>query len=489
MKKKFIFFTALILCLAFAEPALAADDMIAGTWVNNPRYITFGDFNGHPLVWRVLEVKDENPNFGGVKTAFLLLNDVLRNSGGNVEPMIFDRANNSFPDSDIKEWLNEGTGGFLAALDAYRAYMLDTTYVPGNPPRRWAGGMPEGTSKIFLLSLEEALNSKYFANNADRVTSHVPWWLRSPGFQSDISNVVFAAGEAAINGVSVTNMLAIRPALKIDLSPSSVFTALPISYDLTVKAVDGNYPIRGAKFTLAPGDALPAQNFSNSLGIARFTHVAPGEYTLTVSKPGYKTASLPITVPVAVTPPVSLTPDPGALPGRVIFGRYGRQPTEWDVLDIVNDRALLFAGALLEKHFNIEGHNHWAASSLREYLNSAILDGNIVGFQHEINFTTAETAAMDAAASPTGDAVFLLSSEEVYSYLTDAEMRWYGTITWLTRSPVGGDNVVAITPCGELTVMPVLAHDVIGWVRPAVWVDLNMLTFDRDTNTLLGIEE
>ena len=499
MKKKFIFFTALILCLAFAEPALAADDMTAGTWVNNPRYITFGDHHGRPLVWRVLEVKDEDPDFDGIKTAFLLLDDVVRGSGGLVEFMRFDRSNNDFPNSEIRQWLNDDTSGFLAALSAYKAYMLDTTYASGNPPRLWPNGVPEGTSKVFLLSVEEALDDRYFADNADRAASSAWWWLRSPGFEDDIATLVLHSGDIARNGFYIRNPLAVRPALKIDLSPSSVFAAVPVSHVSTVKAIDENAPVRGAKVTLAPvGDAplgVPlldtpqAQIFSNSVGVARFTNVTPGEYAVTISKPGYATESWVITVPAPATPALSLTHDPDALPGRVIFGSYNGRPIEWDVLDIVDNRALLLAGALWERHFDFGGNSAWESSSLREYLNSDIIDENRICFLHEINFTAAETAAMDAGASPTGDAVFLLSSWEVFHYMPDAEMRSFGDISWLTRSPAGGDSVVAVNSSGELSAYPVLSRSAIGWTRPAVWVDLNMLTFDRDTNTLLGIEE
>ena len=500
MKKKFIFiFTALILCLVIALPPQAAaggaSHLAVGTWTTNPRLIAFGEFNGQPLVWRVLEVKDENPDFDGIKTAFLLLDGLLSHGGDVVVMMRFDRTNNSFPNSEIKRWLNDGAGGFLAALADYQAYILYTTYAPGNPPRQWADRAPEGMSKVFLLSNGEALNDKYFADDTDRDASHIAWWLRSPGFEDDIATVVFVPGIVARNGSLVEAMHAVRPAFKIDISPSSVFANLPVSYGLAVKAIDENMPIRGAKFTLAPaGDAplsvLPTQNFSNSLGMARFMNVTPGTYTLAVSKPGYKTELLSITVPAAAMPVVSLTPDPDALPDRVIFGRYNGAPIEWDVLDIVNDRALLFAGALFEGiRFDNEGSNIWAGSTMQEYLNSDVEGDPIVGFLHETNFTAAETTAMDTAASPTGDAVFLLSSEEVFSYLPDAYMRKLEhDITWLTRSPFGGEDLVAISPSGEYTVIDVLARGTTGWYRPATWVDLSMLTFDRDTNTLLGIE-
>ena len=488
-----------MLCLAAAPTAQAtstAADMTAGVWTGNPRYMSFGYFNERPLVWRVLEVKDENPDFGGTKTAFLLLDDVLRHSGNFAKTMRFGHPNNSFPNSDIKNWLNDCEDGFLTVLAAYQANILDTTYRPGNHNHRWAGGPAEDTSKVFLLSVDEAIDNKYFANNADRVASRIIWWLRSPGFENDIVTVVFSPGFVARNGSYIEAMHAVRPALKIDISPSSVFADLPVSYGLAVRAVDENNSIRGAKFSLRDADDTyeksPVENFSNSLGIARFTRVVPGTYTLTVSKPGYKTESLSISVPTAEIPVVSLIPNPEAFPDRVNFGHYEGKPIEWDVLDIVDGRALLFAGALFEKiRFDNQGSNVWANSTMREFLNSDADGDPIVGFLHEINFTAADIAAMDVAASPTGDAVFLLSTEEVFHYLPDADMRLIADelATWLTRSPVGTEDLAAICPSGEYTVFYVLDRASSGWTRPATWVDLSLLTYDRDTNTLSGIEE
>ena len=290
------------LCLAFATLSMAADnvcDIDAGTWASNPRYITFGGYNGHPLVWRVLEVKDNDLDFNGVKTALLLLDDLLRDKDGNVEMTGFDQSNNNFPNSRIKEWLNDGVAGFLSGLGAYQSDILDTTYGPGNASRKWYGRVVNGASKVFLLSVGEAENKNYFADNAGRVVSNKNWWLRSPGFGGgNIAAIVLNIGDVIRNGFYVDNICAVRPALKINLSPSSIFASLPVSYGLSVKADDGNNPIPGAKVSLFLSPAARnAESFSNSTGEAYFSNVMPGTYTITGSKPGYTTTLETITVP------------------------------------------------------------------------------------------------------------------------------------------------------------------------------------------------
>ena len=480
---KIFFFTSLILCLVLAplsSQAGQARDMAAGTWTANPRYMTFGG-----LLWRVLEVKDDDSDFDGVKTAFLLLDDLLRDDGDNVIFTRFAPRNNSFPNSAIKAWLNDGANGFLAGLGAYQADILDTTYGPDNAPRRWAGGVTSGTSKIFLLSVGEAGNDGYFADDADRAAGHSGWWLRSPGFEENIATVVIHTGFVARNGMFVDNRSAIRPAMKIDLSPSSVFASVTVSYRLAVNVNNGGGPIPGAKVSLAPSPPTRgAENFSNSTGVARFVNVASGTHTVTVSRPGYITESRLIAVPAEANTAISLAPDPAALPDRVKFGKYGGNPIEWNVLDIEGGKALLLAGALFQGQFDIQGSNLWEDSSLRAHLNS---DAGR-GFLQASNFTAAETAAISTAPSPTGDSVFLLSSGEVFHYLPDADMRRSGDVEWLTRSPFGDEDVIAIGAGGERGIVEVFAltRSPI-WVRPAVWVDLSMLTYDSGTNTLAGL--
>jgi len=174
--KKLLFFHALVLYfILISIPVCSAThnarEMDVGVWTENQRYMSFGSYNGRSLVWRVLEVKENDMDSGGVKTAFLLLDDLLRSLDGSVEAVGFGSSNN-FPNSKIKEWLNDNTSGFMSCLSAYHPDILDTTYGPGNAPRRWLGGSTSDTSKVFLLSAEEADNKSYFANDADRTAAN-----------------------------------------------------------------------------------------------------------------------------------------------------------------------------------------------------------------------------------------------------------------------------------------------------------------------------
>jgi len=482
--KKIIFFAVLVMCLPLAPlNAQAADDagdMAVGAWTVNPRYVTFGAYKGFSLVWRVLEVKDNDMDFGGIKTAFLLLDDLLRDSNGNVEIKTFDPKNNYFPASEIKNWLNDGENGFLAVLGAYQADILDTTYSADNASRKWPSRAPSGASKVYMLSVGESNNGKYFASDADRSASR-RWWLRSPGYGKDIATSVQSFGGVAGNGPYVYGDSGVRPALKISLSPSSVFAAVPVSYVLAVNVNDGSNPIPGAKVSLVPYSERNAEIFSDSVGKARFANVTPGEYTVTLSKPGYETESQNVTVPG--TPVISLTIDPTALPAKVKFGKYDGVPINWDVLDVVDGKALLFAEPLFQSNFDIgAGSGVWKNSSLRALLNNS----DTGGFLQAANFTADEAAAIDASASAAGDSVFLLSINEAHCYLPDANMRRFDAKEWLTRTPIGNEDVQYINVDGEYGGgIPAYYTGILCWVRPAMWVDLNALSFDLATGSLV----
>ena len=491
--KKYVFFSVFLFCLTltplYAQAKDNAGEMRAGTWTVNPRYMTFGAYNGHLLLWRVLEVKDNDLDFGGIKTAFLLLDDLLRNNNGNVEVRIFDPVNNNFPVSEIKKWLNDSTSGFLTGFDAWQCDILDTTYGP-DTPHQWTSPA-SCTSKVFILSVGEANNSSYFANDDDRVANS-RWWLRSPGYGNDVATSVLGYGSVARNGPYVYGDCGVRPALKINLSPSSVFAALPVSYVSTVKVNDGSNPIPGAKAFFSE---QYAEKFSNSDGIVRFSNVLPGAYTITISKPGYEKESRSIIVPG--TPTISMKPDTTTLPAKVKFGKYNGNPIEWDVLDIVDGKALLFAEPLFQSNFDIRdetGSSVWANSSLCALLNSTDSEGfmqewnflNVGGFMKESNFTAAEASAIDSTASSTGDSVFLLSIEEVYKYLPDASMRYFDSKEWLTRTPGNSEDVMYISVDGEHGGgIPANTRNILCWVRPAMWVDLCKLTYDFTTGSLV----
>jgi len=219
--------TVLLLCVCLlltvrgGEAAISAGDMAVGTWTTNPRYITFGSWNGYDLVWRVLDVSTNDADNPDNKTALLLLDDVLRNELGAAELRYFhSTGDNDWNGSDIKAFLNSQ---FLDAFTAdQQADIVTSNYTYGGA---YADNDKTGSSKIFLLSVDEVTNPQYFSDgdntgaNADRALSGAAWWLRSPDNTYLAAFVIYSGAVDSI-GIDLYNTLAVRPALKINLSSS-----------------------------------------------------------------------------------------------------------------------------------------------------------------------------------------------------------------------------------------------------------------------------
>ncbi|MDR1689671.1 MAG: InlB B-repeat-containing protein, partial [Clostridiales bacterium] len=251
-------------------------DLLIGTWNGsgtNPgdghRYVEFGG-----ITWRVLEVTDSDADNHGKKTAFLL----AENSVGSNQ--IFDNrfndgiSSNDWNISTIKAWLNN---------DFYNNTFL-------NDERNAIVSCTAADANVFLLSVDEAYNSRYFANDADRDIS-LNWWLRSPGLAGDRAAYVISGGIVVGDGSYMFNTFDVRPALKIDLS-SSFFTTSNAAYgpEVTVKDKSGA-AVADARVSFSSGAAVPEEKNSNSEGYVSFGPRQSGSYTLTVSKDGYVTDS------------------------------------------------------------------------------------------------------------------------------------------------------------------------------------------------------
>ncbi|MCL1809951.1 MAG: hypothetical protein FWG42_09350, partial [Clostridiales bacterium] len=137
----------LVLGLLTASPVLAsAEDtvgMAVGTWAGsgaNPgdghRYIDMGNYNGRDLKWRVLDVyisDGTDGNAAGSKTAFLLLDDLLRTPSGEIDKVRFNAHNSNWSQpSELNELLNDRffNGAFSAEE---QAGIITADYGMGGP--------------------------------------------------------------------------------------------------------------------------------------------------------------------------------------------------------------------------------------------------------------------------------------------------------------------------------------------------------------------
>jgi hypothetical protein len=220
------FAIAVLAAILFPLPAAAvpgdAKNLRGGYWINQHRWIAFGRFDGKPIIWRILETGKTDE---GSPMAFLLAEDAVAVRRFNKS----SSDGNDWNNSDLKRWLNNDF--FYAVFsEGEQTAIVNSTYYYGG---KYEGSDRKGTSKVFLLSTDDAENLRFFANNADRrikeYEGRKDWWLRSPGvYDADAEYVDSVLG---VDCDDVDNMYAVRPALKINLS-SSIFTSSSSKYEI-----------------------------------------------------------------------------------------------------------------------------------------------------------------------------------------------------------------------------------------------------------------
>jgi hypothetical protein len=226
MKKfRLLMLVVLAAVLTFPSPAVAvsgdAKDMEPGTWTGSGghRRLRFGKYT-----WRVLKVDAGNDK----KEALLLAEGAVAHMPFNEN----DSGGNDWKTSDIKRWLN---GDFLrnSFSESERGAILTASYRYGG---RYEGSDKTDSSRIFLLSNDEARNGDFFDDDDDRILRgdgiNWGWWLRSPGsYDNSVAGVDYE-GEVGGGGYDyiVDSAGAVRPALIVNLS-SPIFASSSYTYD------------------------------------------------------------------------------------------------------------------------------------------------------------------------------------------------------------------------------------------------------------------
>ena len=222
-------------------------------------------YNIDPIKWRVLENADGQ--------LFLLSDQNL-----DVFQYHTDRESVTWEKSTMRSWLNgysaeQNTGGssgidytsdnFIGAAfsEKEQGAIADTTVVNDDNPTYGTEGGENTNDKIFLLSIAEAQNSSYFADNSSRIATNTAyvagggkiglssmygvgkadnWWLRSPGVDDDIAAYVNDNGGVRSFGPNVDFVItAVRPAFNLDLT-SVLFTSAAVGGKIPAASSDGN---------------------------------------------------------------------------------------------------------------------------------------------------------------------------------------------------------------------------------------------------------
>lgn len=227
-----------------------ADNLYFGTYQQSSD--GNGGYNIDPIKWRVLENAEGQ--------LFLISDQNL-----DVFQYHTDWEEITWERSTMRSWLNgygasENNGGdsgtdytsdnFIGAAfsEKEQKAIAETTVVNDDNPNHNTDGGNNTTDKIFLLSIAEASNSSYFADDASRISTNTAyvadggkiggdmysagkgdwWWLRSPGI-----GAYYAAGVAGNGDVDNAGVYGdeedreVRPAFHLDLN-SVLFTSAAV---------------------------------------------------------------------------------------------------------------------------------------------------------------------------------------------------------------------------------------------------------------------
>lgn len=188
-----------------------------------------------PIKWRILE-----ENEGSVKVVSTMILDrscyYVNQRYRNIDGV--DIAPNNYKYSTLREFLNNGFYNAAFTTAQQNAILLtdvdNSASTTGNSSNPYA--CENTQDKVFALSYKEAVNSSYFASNAERqlkVTDYAKatgawfgtgvyenvgyWWLRSPNYSGDDSAYgVYSDGNFYSGSVNFT-ISGVVPALQISL--------------------------------------------------------------------------------------------------------------------------------------------------------------------------------------------------------------------------------------------------------------------------------
>ena len=150
--------------------------------------------------------------------------------------------------------------------------------------------------------------------------------------------------------------------------------------------------------------------------------------------------------------------DSGYFTDTVYWFKY--EPISWTILNESNGTALILCDMIIDSqqydYDNESGYNNYSESTIRKWLNETFYNTAFDDLQKEIILTTTVdnsglstgNANNQFACEDTKDKVFLLSNEEVTTYLTStaknatdyskSQGAWlYGSYRWWLRSPYG----------------------------------------------------
>ena len=180
--------------------------------------VTFGNYNGAPIQWYVLDNDTINHRI------MVLAMDTLEKRPYNTE-----RVNTIWAESTLRSWLNGYSAGENKQGEDYtssnfistsftneeRAWIVQTTVVNEDNSEKGTRGGMNTWDWVFLLSISE-VNTLLGKKNEDicsKIHCNSSWWLRTLGGSVFDAASVNNGGNIDYSGMGVDSDLGVRPAL------------------------------------------------------------------------------------------------------------------------------------------------------------------------------------------------------------------------------------------------------------------------------------
>ncbi|MBR1598678.1 MAG: fibronectin type III domain-containing protein [Lachnospiraceae bacterium] len=404
-----------------ADPRIAEDGTVTWDKVTFGHYPQEAQFSEELIKWRILSVSEDGTD------AFLLADTALdckqynskKITGLDEDGELYTDYSCTWETCTLREWLNdtEDSASFIStAFTPEEQEAINYTNVVNNDNAASdTDGGNDTMDKVYLLSLEEALNSSYgldeeltigpinkynktrqsevsdyaILNGAERTHDHLTiyngktdWWLRSPGDGGDHAAAVGVNGMANSSGNYVNvDRYAVRPVLHINLQSSSCF-----SYAGKVDS-EGNVTNVGTKVTKL------SDPVKDDTGVMTWDCIYFGKYNQNAT-----------------------------------FDN--KQPIEWRVLSVDGDDAFLLADRIIGyKKYNVADMTvenwstvNWDKCTLRKWLNDEEDSDSFIktAFSAEEIQAIKETTVVNKDNPVTGtdggndttDKIYLLSVDE-----------------------------------------------------------------------------
>ena len=253
----------------YDKPSVDTEGVTTWNCVYFGNYKQSASFDKKPIEWRVLSVSGND--------AFVVADQVLDCKLYNDQVVEkTDSDEETYTDCSctwetctLRDWLN-GTNTYTgdntafintAFTDEERNAIIETNVVNDDNPSYNTEGGNNTTDKIYLLSIGEASNTSYgfdgtfdeesktrqargtdyaYINGAYRITDTIYagncyWWLRSPGDNNRNAMDVNDGGRGDDHGNNISRGdYAVRPALHVNISSSSVKAAGTVSSESSV---------------------------------------------------------------------------------------------------------------------------------------------------------------------------------------------------------------------------------------------------------------